>query len=224
MFTAAEFRLIRANCPEKLDALLENLNISAPDWNSSDEFSAYKKLDDKIIRALCEKMKSESIIDGYTKLMNLGELPFDYSETDNALLDTLVKNKARLESSLLKKILLAEKTPPVKPAAAPREPEHDYSQTKVVLLKNRKKLSTHVDLEDKLRNFICEHFQKIEPYNVIESIEISIKTRNGVYEPKNFPVAPPPEQPKITPPPFNQQEFSSALESLRLVDEIVKSI
>ena len=81
-----------------------------------------------------------------------------------------------------------------------------------------------MDLEDKLRNFICKYFEKLERHNVIESIEISIKTRNGVYEPKNFPVAPPPEQPKITPPPFNQQEFSSALESLRLVDEIVKSI
>lgn len=218
MFTAAEYRLIREHCPEKLDALLENLNIPKPDWESDDEisrFSSYEELDDKIIQTLCEKMKSGTIIDGYTELMKLGNLPFDYSETDNELLSKLVQNKNVLESLLMKKIMAA-KTAPAKPASAPK---YDYSQTKVVLLKNRKMLSTHVDFTNKLRNFICKYFEKLEPYNVLEAIEISIKTKNGVYEPARVESAP-----KITPPPFSQQELSSVLESLQLVEEIIKSM
>ena len=81
MFTAAEYRLIREDCPKKLDSLLENLKIEKPTWNEGEEFEIYAKLDDEIISKLCEKMDSESIIDGYTKLMKLGDLHFDYSET-----------------------------------------------------------------------------------------------------------------------------------------------
>lgn len=96
MFTAAEFRIIREDCPEKLDSLLENLGIKKPVWNKDDEFKIYADLDDEIINKLCERMNSDSIIDGYTKLMILGDLHFDYSETDNELLATILKEQGKI--------------------------------------------------------------------------------------------------------------------------------
>ena len=41
-------------------------------------------------------MKSESIIDGYTNLITLGGLQFNYSETDNELLATILQNKEKI--------------------------------------------------------------------------------------------------------------------------------
>ena len=93
MFTAAEYRLIRGGCLSDLQKLLAMLNISEPNWNGGDEFRIYEKVDDEIINRVCRLMKSESIIDGYTKFMKFGNLHFDYSETDNELLATILKNK-----------------------------------------------------------------------------------------------------------------------------------
>lgn len=93
MFTAAEYRLIRENCLADLQKLLAMLNMSEPNWNVGDEFRIYEKVDEGIIERVCRLMKSESVIEGYTKLMTLGGLPFDYSETDNELLATILKNK-----------------------------------------------------------------------------------------------------------------------------------
>ena len=93
MFTAAEYRLIREDCLSEMQKLLSMLNISEPNWNGGDEFRIYEKVDDEIINRVCRLMKSESIIDGYTKFMKFGNLHFDYSETDNELLATILKNK-----------------------------------------------------------------------------------------------------------------------------------
>ena len=93
MFTAAEYRLIREDCLPEMQKLLAMLNISEPNWNGGDEFRIYEKVDDEIINRVCRLMKSESIIDGYTKFMKFGNLHFDYSETDNELLATILKNK-----------------------------------------------------------------------------------------------------------------------------------
>ena len=93
MFTAAEYRLIREDCLPEMKKLLAMLNISEPNWNGDDEFRIYEKVDDEIINRVCRLMKSESIIDGYTKFMKFGNLHFDYSETDNELLATILKNK-----------------------------------------------------------------------------------------------------------------------------------
>lgn len=93
MFTAAEYRLIRGECLSDLRKLLAMLNISEPNWNGGDEFRIYETVDDEIINRVCRLMKSESIIDGYTKFMKFGNLHFDYSETDNELLATILKNK-----------------------------------------------------------------------------------------------------------------------------------
>ena len=93
MFTAAEYRLIREKCPGDFQKLLAKLGIAEPNWNSGDEFRIYEKVDDEIIFRLCQLMKSESIIDGYTKLLKFGGVHFDYSETDNEMLERIVQNK-----------------------------------------------------------------------------------------------------------------------------------
>ncbi len=92
MFTAAEFRLIRENCTGDLQKLLAILKISDPNW-SGDEFKIYEKLDAEIVNRICRLLKSESILEGYTNLMTFGGLKFNYSETENELLATILQNK-----------------------------------------------------------------------------------------------------------------------------------
>ena len=91
MFVAVEFQNMRERCPTELEKLLEKLSIPIPDW-SGDEYRIYEKLDDDITREICAAMKSSSIIEGYTNLLKLGGIPYDYSETDNELLDKIVSN------------------------------------------------------------------------------------------------------------------------------------
>ena len=93
MFTAVEFRLIREKCPADFQKLLAMLNISEPNWNSSDEFRIYEKLDDEIVSKVCYLLKSNAVIVGYEKLVLLGGLKFDYSKTDNEVLATIIENK-----------------------------------------------------------------------------------------------------------------------------------
>ena len=93
MFTAVEFRLIREKCPADFQKLLAMLNISEPNWNSSDEFRIYEKLDDEIVSKVCHLLKSNAVIVGYEKLIALGGLKFDYSKTDNEVLATIMQNK-----------------------------------------------------------------------------------------------------------------------------------
>lgn len=91
MFVAAEFQSMRRLCSSDLEKLLEKLLIPIPDWNG-DEYRIYEKLDDDITKEICTAMKSSSIIEGYTNLLKLGGIPYDYSETDNELLDKIILN------------------------------------------------------------------------------------------------------------------------------------
>lgn len=236
MFTAAEFRLIFENCPEKLDALLSNLKIKKPILNKDDEFKIYAELDDKIINSLCEKMKSESIIDGYTKLMNLGNLHFDYSETDNELLETILAEQKKIQTRL-EKILESEKIFSLPPEV--ELTEFDYSNVEIefaranfnigipmhnkkLVLNNRTKFQVSQDLKMQIKNLICDYLRVKENYNVIEAIEVSVKTKTGTYPEKS-----PPHQKNTTrpePPPFTQKELSDVVQSLNLVEDIIKSI
>lgn len=241
MFTAAEFRLIREKCPEKLESLLDNLSIEKPNWNGDDEFASYAALDDKIVDSLCAKLKSESIIDGYTKLMTLGGLPFDYSETDNELLAAILTEQEKIQSNLTDKISTYEPVEPVEPT--PEIEQYDYSNVKIEFsradfelgipmhgskftLSNRKILPLPKDLQTQIKNLICEHLCKAEPYNVVEAIEISVKTKHDVqaeyYAKKNLTKSS--IKPKSDPPPFTSNELSDALTTLNLVEDIIKAI
>ena len=92
MFVAAEFQAMRRLCLEDLEALLEKFSIPIPvDWNG-DEYHIYEDLDAELTREICGLMHSSSIIEGYTNLLKLGGISYDYSETDNELLDKIILN------------------------------------------------------------------------------------------------------------------------------------
>ena len=237
MFTAAEYRLIREDCPKKLDSLLENLKIEKPTWNEGEEFEIYAKLDDEIISKLCEKMDSESIIDGYTKLMKLGNLHFDYSETDNELLATILNKREKIQECLQEKIDAYKKISALPPEVEPRE--FDYSKVKIefsradfeigipmpekkLTLKERKILSFPQDLATQIKNLICDYLREKEPHNVIEAIEVSVKTKNGIYSVKSS--SRPKNIARPESPPFTPDKLSDVVKSLNLVEDIIKSI
>lgn len=90
MFVAAEFQSMRRLCPSELEKLLDELSISVD--RSDDEYRTYEKIDALITKKICDLMKSESIFDGYTNLLQLGDIPYDYSELDSELLDKIVSN------------------------------------------------------------------------------------------------------------------------------------
>ncbi|MBR4903860.1 MAG: hypothetical protein IKZ53_04250 [Selenomonadaceae bacterium] len=91
MFVAAEFQSIRRLCLSDLEKLLEKLSITIPDW-SGNEYRIYEQLDDDITKKICAAVKSSSVIEGYTNLLKLGGIAYDYSETDNELLDKIILN------------------------------------------------------------------------------------------------------------------------------------
>ena len=100
MFVAAEFQSMRRLCPSELEKLLEELSIPV-DW-SGDEYRTYEKVDAYITKEICDRMKSESIFDGYTNLLKLGNITYDYSETDNELLDKIISNGDKILAAVRK--------------------------------------------------------------------------------------------------------------------------
>ena len=226
MFTAAEYRLIRKHCPEKLDNLLENLKIRKPNWDAGDEFRIYEKLDEEIVQKICQLMKSDSIISGYTNFMTLGNLPFDYSETDNKLLATILENQEKILNGLT---LTAETySPPSK------QDEYDFSNVNFEMakatfdfrvppftLKDRKKIHYRYDeLADKIKKLVCEFFLEHEKFTTVTDIEISVKTENRLpnYR-KNFVSSEKQKKPSL-----NRDEMQKAFETFKLLDKIIKSI
>ena len=118
MFTATDFRLIRDKCPDDLETLLKKIGVNTPDFENGDEFKIASDLDDKITQKLCRLMKSDSVIGGYMDLLNYGNISYNYSETDNALLGKVIANK----SSILKGATQPKKTE-VKARAASESPK-----------------------------------------------------------------------------------------------------
>ena len=101
MFVAVEFQNMRSRCLPELEKLLENLSIPIPDW-SGDEYRIYEELDEELMKKICALMKSSSVIEGYTKLLKLGGVAYDYSETDNELLNKIVSNGDKILDAVRK--------------------------------------------------------------------------------------------------------------------------
>lgn len=95
MFTPTELQFIRKKSPTDFDALLSRLAI-AIDNTIDDEDKLYEKIDDDLTRKLSALMKSSSVIAGYTTLLELGGIVYDYSETDNELLAKIVANREKI--------------------------------------------------------------------------------------------------------------------------------
>lgn len=124
MFTANEFQNIRAECEDILDELLVKLFIEKPDWNNKDEFGIYADLDQKIVAALCKKMKAGSIIKGYANLLSIGGISYTLEKTDNELLELIVNNKDQIITAY--KNGQQKKKITLNPAPKPERPRKMY--------------------------------------------------------------------------------------------------
>ena len=98
MFVASEFQSMRRICLPELEKLLDELSIPV-DWNG-DEYRIYEKLDAEIEKKICALIKSPSIIEGYTTLLKLGGVSYDFSETDNELLDKIISNGDKILAAI----------------------------------------------------------------------------------------------------------------------------
>ena len=96
MFTVSAFKLMRRNCKEDLDKLLDLLRINKPNWDRDDEFKISKDLDNKIDKKLCALLKSDSDIDGYAKLLERGAVKFSFNETRKELLEKILANRDKI--------------------------------------------------------------------------------------------------------------------------------
>jgi len=96
LFTVSAFKLMRRNCKEDLDKLLDLLRINKPNWDRDDEFKISKDLDNKIDKKLCALLKSDSDIDGYAKLLEIGNVKFSFSETRKELLEKILANRDKI--------------------------------------------------------------------------------------------------------------------------------
>ena len=93
MFKATDFKLIRRNCPEELDKLLELLGLSMQNFDTEEE------LDEAIDKAFCTRLNCKSDLDGYGKLLDLGGIKFDSSETRTDMLKKILTNRERIFQS-----------------------------------------------------------------------------------------------------------------------------
>ena len=96
MFKAPDFKLIRRDCPEELEKLLQLLKIPMPNFNSGDEFKIYSELDKAIDEKFCERLNCKSDLDGYAKLLDLGGIKFGLSETRNNMLKKVLANRDKI--------------------------------------------------------------------------------------------------------------------------------
>ena len=96
MFSAAEMQLIRSHHAADYESLLSDLSIPIPDWNKGDELRVYDDIDDKLTKKLCGLMKSSTLYDGYTELLKLGGVGYNYSETYNQMLGMVVANRNKI--------------------------------------------------------------------------------------------------------------------------------
>ena len=101
MFTAAEFRSMRKNCPEKFENLLRKLEIDQPSFETEDEFTIYESLDRKISEQICEILRSEDIISGYVNLLRLGQVDFDFSESEDSLIKKILGAESNIRAGCI---------------------------------------------------------------------------------------------------------------------------
>ena len=99
MFTTATFQLMKKHCSTEFENLLSKLGI-IPDW-SGDEFRIYDKLDADLTEKICGLMKSQTIIDGYMNLLDLGGIAYSYNEPEE-LLGKVVANKDKILDAVSK--------------------------------------------------------------------------------------------------------------------------
>ena len=100
MFTPSDFKLIQRICPTDLLQLLNLLGIDSQKMNfeGDDEFEKYSDLDKEIDEKICAKLKSNSVLEGYAKLLDAGKIEFSLRETRIELLKKILANREKIQS------------------------------------------------------------------------------------------------------------------------------
>lgn len=243
MFVAVEFQNMRSRCPSELETLLKKLSLSMPDW-SGDEYRIYEKLDNDITKKICALMKSSSVIEGYTNLLKLGGVFYDYSETDNELLRKIVANGDKILRGLenLPKFVEVEvsSAPEPQPIMPPR-PSQPKTKTitneEHVTLKGPIILGAFLIVVGLVIIFTLGLFGIIAVVLGVASLiagvrgktirttsTVPVEEKISAPQPINQPVRQKQIVRKEVKPPFTRNELQKVLDVLAQVDKIVRAI
>ena len=233
MFTAKEIQLLRKRSPDKWAALLNTLSINDLDWTGRDEIRLASDLDDIITSNLSRLMKSESVIGGYIDLLNLGNVPFDYSETDNELLRKIIDKREVIQEGALHPPV--EQTKPSDNTVV--KIKDDFSNVRCGLWRKKHEASLgnfqisieslpieKPDLEKKIKAVICEYWQEHEETD-IKSIDIVLNliarredTTSKESQPLNR------TEVEKTFSSFTPDEIEEVLKTLEIVNDAIRAI
>lgn len=243
MFIAAEFQSMRRICLTELEKLLKILSIQVPDW-SGDEYRIYEKLDTELERKTCALMKSSSIIEGYTNLLKLGGIGYDFSELDSELLRKIVANKEKILRGLenLPKFIEVEveqspEPQPIMPSRPSQPKTKTITNEEHVTLKGPIILGIFLIVVGLAVTFMLGIFGIILIVLGVASLIAGVrgKTKRETVTvpvkekiPAPQPVAQPVRQKQIVrrevKPPFTRNELQRVLDVLAQVDKIVRAI
>lgn len=243
MFVAVEFQNMRSRCPSELETLLKKLSLSMPDW-SGDEYRIYEKLDNDITKKICALMKSSSVIEGYTNLLKLGGVFYDYSETDNELLRKIVANGDKILRGLenLPKFIEVEveqspEPQPIMPSRPSQPKTKTITNEEHVTLKGPIFLGIFLIVVGLAVTFMLGIFGVIlivlGAASLIAGVRgktkretVTVPVKEKIPAPQ--PVAQPVRQKQIVrrevKPPFTRNELQRVLDVLAQVDKIVRAI
>lgn len=96
MFTASDFKIMARKCPDARDKLLKLLGIRVALPFAEDDFKSYEDLDITIEKKIATKLNSDSVVDGYAKLLDTGGVAFSLSETNTEMLSKILANRDKI--------------------------------------------------------------------------------------------------------------------------------
>ena len=220
MFTAAEYRRIRERSLAELRALLSALEISEPDWEAGNEFRTYEALDEEIVKRLCRLMKSDNVINGYVKLLGLGGISVDYSETDNELLDMIVRNRDAIARGAVQVIRAEPTTVETRPLQRVRKVERTESIGGLIV----GGLMMIVVAVVLMINDVNPIAAGISGVAGVIAAGLGLKGRTVVEEATVEETPAPTVKAETKPTPFTATEIQRALDILSRADKIVRSL
>ena len=243
MFVAAEFQSMRRICLTELEKLLKIFSIQVPDW-SGDEYRIYEKLDTELERKTCALMKSSSIIEGYTNLLKLGGIGYDFSELDSELLRKIVANKEKILRGLenLPKFIEVEveqspEPQPIMPSRPSQPKTKTITNEEHVTLKGPIFLGIFLIVVGLAVTFMLGIFGVIlivlGAASLIAGVRgKTVQTSKTVTVEEKIPAPQPVAQPvrqkqivrREVKPPFTRNELQRVLDVLAQVDKIVRAI
>ena len=232
MFNATEIQLLRKRSPDKLAELLNKLSINDLDLTEKDEIRFASDLDNRITFELSRLMKSDSVIGGYIELLKLGNVAFEYSETDNELLCKIISEREAIKEGALHPPL-GQAKPSDNTVVKMKD---DFSHVRCALWSKKHGASlrkfqismessiTQPALEEKIKTVICEYWQEHEETD-IKSIDIVLNliarredTTNKESQPLNR------TEVEKTFPSFTPDEIEEVLKTLEIVNNAIRAI